>query len=154
MDDVFEAPKVVPSVGVLVQEMRSPFLCADAGNVADVVVLAVPLMVQVVSKSTVSPSASVDAPGVHVNVSVVLGESGDKEVLVRVGAALRMVTLAVAVGPSEMPSVGVTFTVHRSDFVVVLLGRTEVVLAEDTTPFSSHSYRYVTLPHPGQHWER
>ena len=90
-----------------------------------------------------------DAPGVHVNVSVVLGESGDKEVLVRVGVALRMVTLAVAVGPSEMPSVGVTFTVHRSDFVVVLLGRTEVVLAEDTTPFSSHSYRYVTLPPSG-----
>ena len=61
VDDVFEAPKVVPSVGVLVQEMRSLFVCG-CGNVADVVVLAVPLMVQVASKSTVSPSASVMHP--------------------------------------------------------------------------------------------
>ena len=60
-----------------------------------------------------------------------------------------MVIVALAVRPSEMPSVGVTFTDQRSALTVALLGSTEEVLAVETTPFWSHSYRYVTAEPSG-----
>ena len=86
VEDAFGTPGVRPSVGVMRHDIASPFLWAEAGRRVDVVVLVLPLINQVVSNKTVSPSTSVAAPGVQVRISLVVGAVGVRVALDNVGA--------------------------------------------------------------------
>ena len=61
---------------------------------------------------------------------------GEMETCVMDGGALPMVTLFSPAGPSTIPSLGVTLSVHTSPLLVLLLGRV-VLVCEVLLPLSS-----------------
>ena len=128
-------PAVVPSLGVTVQEITSPFWCSDAASVAVVGLIRTLFLVQVYPKVMLSPSASVAVPGLQFRLSVVVAVAGPSVTLDRTGAALEMVCTAVPLSPVAMPSVGVTSTDQVSPFRVAEFGSVDVTLADDNVPF-------------------
>ena len=133
------APASVPSVGVRVQATSWPRVNQALSRVAVVAATVTPSTVQdVVVVRGASPSASVVAPGVHWRVSSTVGALGLRVALARTGGVFWMVSWAVAGGPSPVPSVGVTVTVHCSPLAVAAAGRVAAVLAVETTPPTSH----------------
>ena len=131
VSDRTASPAPSSSWGVASHAIWSPEENAVGSRVDDASAWRTSLMYQRYETETVSRSSSTTPLAVHVSVLVVLPISGDTRTSSMLGTLFSISVVAVAVGPSVCPSLGVTLMVHRWPFAVPsAVSRSAATLAE------------------------